>query len=258
MACLALLAPAWAKEETRQLDLLDLVTAMKAAPNTTAIATREGFALSGIDPEHAELKVQPGDRITALVVLGSFDGRLQPTQWIVRIQSKSQTSAAPGAPARAEAVQYTNTGAKFTFRSDRSILQLETLGPIRSGTKPDAALAPKRREISAATDFLALDLYRTTQIFKRMSVEKRPFHLASSSKPFAAAEIERQRKQFPIVPYTDDELRSFAGSLPALAEFFDIVRRTPDLQDILFQVLDKPSVIDVLVHGASREVQINF
>ena len=67
-----------------------------------------------------------------------------------------------------------------------------------------------------------------------------------------------QRPRAAALNLTADDLRSFSGSLPALKQFLDIVRLTPDLQDILFQVLDKPSLIDVVRHGADNSVNFDF
>jgi hypothetical protein len=41
-------------------------------------------------------------------------------------------------------------------------------------------------------------------------------------------------------------------------QFLDIVRNTPGLQDILYQVMDKPSLIDVFRSGASSSIDFNF
>jgi hypothetical protein len=67
-----------------------------------------------------------------------------------------------------------------------------------------------------------------------------------------------QRPHAEALNLTSDDLRSFSGSVPALSQFLSIVRLTPDLQDILFQVLDKPSLIDVFRHGADSSLNFNF
>jgi hypothetical protein len=76
--------------------------------------------------------------------------------------------------------------------------------------------------------------------------------------PFPAVDVQNGRKQLAGSKLTQEEFRSFAGSLPALGQFLDIVRSTPDLQGILFQVLDKPSLIDVFGHGSSRSIHFAF
>ena len=70
--------------EIKTFDILDLLRSLKVAPNTEAIATRQGYVLHGVEVGPAGAKPQAGDSVTALVELRSFDGKLRPSQWIIR------------------------------------------------------------------------------------------------------------------------------------------------------------------------------
>ncbi len=245
---------------SKSYDPLDWLRALKAAPNTEAIAAREGFVLHGIQAGSADAKPQAGDAVTALVELGPLDGKQPAAQWLVRLQLAAKLSADSAKPRSSEATQYTNTGEKFTFYSDQARMRLETLGPIKAVTKPDQRLPVKHREISVATDFLSLDLYRTALVLPRLrdSHGKLQLALRTGPKPYPAGEVNVQRPRALALNLTADDQRSFSGSLPALMQFLDIVRSTPDLQAILFQVLDKPSLIDVFRSGANDTLNFNF
>ena len=248
------------RAETKSFDMLDLLRALKIAPNTEAIATRQGYVLHGIQNGTADAKPQAGDTVTALVELGSFFGKRPRSQWIIRLQLAAKTPAESPAGQPSDVVLYTNTGEKFTFHSELSGMKLETLGPIKADAKPDQPLPVKHREIFAATDFLSLNLYRTTLVVRRLndSNHNPGLSLAASPRPFPADEVNMQRPRAETLNLTSDDLRSFSGSAPALSQFLRIVRLTPDLQDILFQVLDKPSLIDVFRHGADSSLNFNF
>jgi len=246
--------------ETKTFNPIDLLRALKVAPNTEAIATREGYVLHGVQTGAADAKPQAGDTVTALVGVGSFFGKQPPSQWIIRLQLAARPSADSPQVKTSDVTLYTNTGEEFTFHSERSGMKLETLGPIKVDTKPGQSLPVKRREISAATDFLNLDLYRTALVLQRRhaSPDNPLPSLIASTNPFPADEVNVQRPRAAALNLTSDDLRSFSGSLPALSQFLDIVRLTPDLQDILFQVLDKPSLIDVFRHGANSSINFAF
>ena len=199
--------------------------------------------------------------MTALVELRSFDGRLSPSQWIIRLQLAAQISADSLRSKPGDFTEYTNTGEKFTFDSESIGMKLESLGPIKADTRLDAPLAVKHHEISVATGFLSLDLDRAGKVIGR--INGRPhagpgLQLNFGNNPFPAEEVNVQRQRAVALKLTSADLRSLCGSLPALLQFLAIVQQTPDLQSILFQVLDKPSIIDVFRSGAQRNIGFNF
>jgi len=255
---LALLPAPGVHAETKSVQLLDLLRALKAAPNTQAIATRQGYALNDIQIGAADAKAQPGDQVTALVSLLSFDGSTRPTQWIIRLQLAAKPRADSPQSSTTDLTEYTNTGESITFHSDVSEMDLETLGPIPAAASPDLRLDAKRQRISVNTDFLCLDLARTARIIATIKQPTARGGLSVRSRPFPASEVAAGRDYAAVKKLTPDDVRSFAGSAPAIDQFLNIVRSTPGLQTILFQVLDKPSIIDVFRHGASSALNINF
>ena len=252
-----------AKNETQSktVFLIDLLRPLQPASNTEAIATRAGFVLQGIQTGAPEAEPQAGDTVTALVELMTLDGKQRPTQWIIQLQLAQKISTDSDDRKPYEWIEFTNTGDKFVFHSDQTTMKLESLGPIKADTKPDHPVEIKRQEIFVATDFLSLDLSRAAQVIGRVSgqpKEDNNLSLQVGPKSFPDSEVNVQRPRATALKLTSDDLRSFSGSLPALKQFLDIMRSTPDLQDILYQVLDKPSLIDVLRSGATTSINFNF
>jgi hypothetical protein len=166
MACAVLLgsiAPALLHAENTSVPLLDLLRALKPAPNTQAIAAREGFALHDLQTGTAGAKPQPGDQVTALVALGSLDGKLRPSQWIIRLKRIETPRADSQQAGATDLIMYTNVGETFKFHSDLSVMNLETLGPIPYDAKADFPIKARSRAIFVSTDFLDLNLTRTAK-----------------------------------------------------------------------------------------------
>jgi hypothetical protein len=192
-----------------------------------------------------------GDRAVALVSYGSLAERVIPTQWFIRL-----SMAAPGGgPAGGgDLILYSTQGDAFAFHSGtKATIDVDLLGPA-GGPNALRAAGPTRRRVQASPDFLMLEVSRATaaihriraQIKDRPASERGNFGIASA--PFPAAEVERDRRQLEPYHLTVDDRRSFAGMVPAFAEFLGIVRNTPGLQEILWQVLERPSVFDLIRH----------
>jgi hypothetical protein len=244
--------------ETKNVQLLDLLRALKIAPNTQAIAAGQGFVLQGLNLGTDESKAQAGDQVTALVSLFSFNGKRRPTQWIIHLKLTERLGADPPQVQATDLTEYTNTGNSFTFHSDVSPMDLETLGPILEKTKPDVRLEAKRHRIFVKADFLSLNLTGAARVIAKIHESAGAGDLSAGPHSFPADQVAAGRKFLASTKLTSDDVRSFVGSLPALGQFLDIVRSTPDLQGILLQVLDKPSIIDVFRHGSSAALHFQY
>jgi hypothetical protein len=261
MACAVLIGaplPVMLHAETTNVQLLDLVRALKLAPNTQAIAAREGFALRDLQVGPAEANAQVGDQVTALVSLFSLDPKFHPSQWIVRLK-RIETPRADSQLVRAtDLIMYTNVGETFKFHSDLSVMNLETLGPIPYDAKAELPIKARSRAIFVNTDFLDLDLTRTARALTMLHDSLGNGSVFSRTDPFPAAKVEAGRKFLATTKMTSDDIRAFVGGGPALSQFLDIVRSTPSLQGILMQVLDKPSIFDVFRSAARENLTFNF
>jgi len=251
-AALLALGARVAGAEEKGVDLAEVFRRARPAPALRAAADRAGFPMAGVAVGAPDAVPAPGDRAVALVSYGSLAEPVIPTQWFLRF-----TMAAPGgAPTSGgrDLILYSTQGDSFAFHSGtKAAIDVDLLGPA-GGPTALRAPAPTRRRVQASPDFLMLDVSRATaaihriraQIKDRPPSERGNFGIASA--PFPAAEVERDRRQLEPYHLTVDDRRSFAGMLPAFAEFLGIVQGTPGLQDILWQVLERPSVFDFIRH----------
>jgi hypothetical protein len=245
--------------QTHTADVLDLLWSAIPAPATRAVAARQGYPLGGVRLGDPGGRAEPGDGVVALVCLSSLDGRLAPRQWLIRLRLAAQNAPA----GTREVTYYDNLGGTFVFHSAVTIMELETLGPVPAGLGPGAPVDAKATRIAVNTDFLALNLSNAANVIFQMHERAKKFpgiayDLGSGTSRFSAGDVEAGRGSLAALNLTLAERRSFTGSLPALFQFLDIVRGTPDLEGILLQVLDKPSVIDVFRSGARANVNLNF
>jgi len=258
-AALCAASPPARADETHKVQILDILAGATLAPGTRAIAGREGFPVADIQVGSADGVASPGDTVSALVSLSSFDGRLRPKQWMIRLRLASLGN---GGGSRDE-TYHTNVGDTFVFHSAMTAMDLETMGPVPADSSPDARVERRRTRIAVNTDFLALNLNRTAKVLFRLKEQEQKspglkYDFSAGTGAFPPGDWEANRRKLDALGLTEDDRRSFTGSLPALMQFLDIVRSTPGLQDILLQVLDKPSVIDVFRHGARADINFNF
>lgn len=252
------LVGAFGAEEKKTITTIDMLRGVQVGPRTAAIAERANFILQRVAPATEDIPPRAGDQATALVVLTSLTGKSPTSIWMIRLQLQPASNATPSK--ERETTQYTNTGEKFTFRSAQTPMLLETLGPIQKDTDATKPMPVRTAKITASTDYLGLDLHRWANVLGkiRFSAQKSGLSLSTRDKPFPAKDIKVQKPLADAAELSPDDLRSFAGSLPALTEFLRIVQRTPDLQSILYQVIEKPSVFDVLSSGGDKSLRFQF
>jgi hypothetical protein len=256
-----MLASAVPGQEKKTIGLDDLLRSVVPAPNTRAIAARQGVPIGKEALAPAQPGAAPGDSVTGLVQLASLKGDVTPRQWVVRLRMAAGTAG--GSHVKKDLTYFTNSGDMFVFHSVVVPMDLETLGPVDPDTEVAADIAPRRGHAQAYADFLTLNLRRSAGVIEKLSAQnaekKGPdYDISAGPKPYPKAETEATRTNSEAIGINVDDRRSFTGSLPALAQFFEIVRGTPDLQKILLEVVEMPSLIDALRHGGREDIDFEF
>lgn len=227
-------------------------------PLLAATARSNQLSLAGIDAPIPNNQLQTGDSVTALIAFYEKGGRQM--QWLLHLQvvppnATEQTNSPPP-----PMVIHTTTGAKLEFVPSPAIVNLRTLGPfIEPGAKPRAPKAHDQLErVSLNEGFLALGLDKASAVVLRLR-DSKPAHgknwFSFAGKPFADTEVQAGRKLAEQLHLTEAEQRALAGAGPALMSYFSIVQRTAELEDILFKILDLPSLWSILKRGG---VSANF
>ncbi|HEY1792879.1 MAG TPA: hypothetical protein VGG34_08165 [Opitutaceae bacterium] len=229
---------------------VDLEQSLSRAVPTAA--ARAAARAAGLD-----LASRPGtggaDSVTALVCLGPMGGPAS-RQWVVRFRMAQAAGAKSSS-----GTFYTTAGDVFTFPSARAAMDVRIVGPVPTGDGGGPAALEDER-VLVSSDFLRLDLTRAARVLQRMHGAGKPpgLHLTVAPEPERNADAPSVRAAFERLGIGEGDRRSFAGALPALAEFFTAAERTPGLSDILFRVVRMPSLFTVLRHGGEPGLSVRF
>ena len=232
-------------------------------PGVATFAQSQKIPLTGIEFRAADSTSRDGDRIVALVTL-SEGGRQR--QWLVQLTSVPFTEEEKRQIERAKAKlaldMFTSAGTEVTLHSAPSAMEARTAGPFHdvpagAVTKP-AKVSEKRARTLVVGGFLGLGLDRFSRAARKLRqavaaaapppAEKLEWKVAMQ--PFAPEVVARNRPLAEALDFTpDDERALFAGPL-AIRAFFDVAQKTPGLQEILGELLDKSSLAwSLLTHG---------
>ena len=97
----------------------------------------------------------------------------------------------------------------------------------------------------------------------RLRESKTKGGLAYGPRPFGEKAMARGRELTNIIHLTVEEERALGGAGPALESYFTIVQQTEGLSDILFKLVDLPSMwsiarnkgVDVNFHFGNKEIR---
>jgi hypothetical protein len=78
--------------------------------------------------------------------------------------------------------------------------------------------------------------------------------ISVSTTPFPPEAVEHGRARARALELKSEDLRAAAGTVPSFSTYFAIIRSTEGLSDILYDLIDKPSMLSVWLHG----LDVNF
>ena len=224
---------------------------MEPCPALASVARVHSIPIDGIDPFGEGASVNPGDSITALITLVEKSRR---TQWLLYVNADPQPFASTNKPSKR--VMYSSTGRKVEFESARVPVTLRTLGPFEaSERKHKLKAADKTAQVTLRDGYLGLGLDNAAKAVLRVRETKIKGGFAFAPHPFSEAEIAKAQKLTNIVHLTAAEERALAGAGPAMESFFSIVQNTEGLSDILFKLVNLPSMWSI---ARNKGVTVNF
>jgi hypothetical protein len=229
------------------------------APVVEQAAEKAGIALAGYDAPVERSEMRQGDTITALVDL--TEGQTV-RQWVVVIVGKDLTEEEKRRPLPEAVRLFTSTGNEYKFASQLAAVAIHALGPYRIGEKSELGASRRAKDIWSGTfvnpSFLGLGFDRACRADLRVNEVSRriveatrkevTFNFLVEGAPFSADRIAIAKANLREYALTAEEERAMAGSWLALLAFYDIVQRTPGLQDVLASVVDIPW-FSILRHG---------
>ncbi len=215
------------------------------------VARSHGIPLEGVDQSSEGAVVNPGDSVTALVTLVEKSHR---TEWLLYVSADRQNPSATNKPSRM--VMHSTTGRKFEFESTRVPVSVRTLGPYDASNQTHK-LKPtdKTARVSLQQGYLALGLDNAAKAAMRLRKSKTKGGLAYGPRSFGEKALARGRELTNVIHLTVEEERALGGAGPALESYFTIVQQTEGLSDILFKLVDLPSMWSI---ARNRGVSANF
>jgi hypothetical protein len=215
-------------------------------PAVTNAAAQLHIPLTGFGQPGEPGAWSAGDSFTAVVTL---EKKRQRTQWLLHLEASAPNGKRTNPPARMK--MHSSAGNEWKFTSAPVPVRLRTLGPYDASDtkrKPPKA-TDKTTSFIVDKGFLGLGLDRAAAAVLRLTESKVKGNLSFGGKPFDKRQIVETRKLTDAVKLTPEEERALAGAIPALFSYFNIVQQTEGLSDILFELLDLPSMWSLLRRG---------
>lgn len=212
-------------------------------------AAGENIPLGGFDPLREDgAKARVGDTVVAVV---SMQERQKPLrQWILTIESVELTPEERALKSPPGETMHTISGLKVRFESERQALALRLAGPFYGDERAAKLMVDKRSRALVKADFLGLGLDRTAQFLIRLRSSKLNYGI--SNNPFPPERVAKGKAEVEAAGLTPKDEEATAGFPLAMMAFFDVAQRTPGLDDLLFEMISKSSVVWSMVKSGGK------
>jgi hypothetical protein len=215
------------------------LTPIPACPAVVTAAKPHHIALDGMTGSPHTNGLRPGDAASVLI---TFVEKKKQTQWLLEVEATTPDPTKP----KAKPAKFTvgsSFGPPMKFESKPAPVNLQMLGPFgaagwKKPPKPEVAKA----QFFLNEDFLALGLDEAAA----------SMHRWSKTVDFTK---EVTSKELMAVKPTPAEQRAVCGTFPALISYFEIVQHTDALSDLLYKLVDLPSLWSIIKH---RGVDVNL
>jgi hypothetical protein len=215
-------------------------------PAAMESARTNKIPVEGFDPQGEAGSLNPGDSITALIIL--FEKRGQKSQWLLYVEAAEPTSAERERKPKEPAVLYVGAGAKMEFTGSLAPVTLRLLGPFVDGTGKRSKVEDQQERIMLDKGFLAIGLDDAAAAFHRIEKNKLHGKLQIRPRPFTESEVSEGKREMAALQLSAEEQRAIAGSQLALMSYVHLVQETPGLDDLFYKVVKLPSVWSVVRH----------
>jgi len=235
----------------------DPLTPVAPVPSLVAFAGAHRISLAGIDLADAGAAPQKGDRVTLLVTL--FHGSAF-QQWLACLESDELTEKESRLKPPDDAVIHTSTGLALRYRTTRAALRIKFIGPFSPNSVasrgPDEADLVKQARTLVSPEYLnsGFDGYcrSALEIAPRVNASGVKPHYTAGSMPRSPEELKAAKPFSDAVHLTPEEERLDFGVYFSVVQFFSAAIEVAAFQDVLEQVVNKPSVWSVISHAGLR------
>lgn len=249
-------------------EVLDFGSEIFADPFPAAqrAALRNEVPLEGFAYWSERHHLVAGDSATILVT--STHGQ-QRKQWLILLRAEARDLLPVKNKPAQDVILFTNSGREIRFADAPARLAMHAWGPFLDSTTeedvpevPGSALEPARDRVNET--FLGLGFARACEAMMHLHQARAEGRLARDNlfsvgiKPFSGRDLERGLQVAEATGFTPEDERAIAGAVPALMEYFDIASRSPGIRDVVWALLEKPSVWSVIRRIGRIESGVTF
>jgi hypothetical protein len=234
------------------------LSAVAPCAGLVAAAQARNIPLDGIDPVMGGDRLDPGDTISALITL--FEKGDRRKQWLVYLEVAPPTAEEAAQKPKRPMVMYSSFGGTQACVSAPAFVVVRTLGPFVDGPRrgKPAKVPEKSARFELNKGFLGLGLHHAAAAFQALEQGRVRGTWTVRHTPFSEEQLAKGRASAAQLQLTAERERAMIGAIPALMSYFDVVRNSPGLSDIFFEVVDLPSAWSLLRNAGIRSVGLKF
>lgn len=231
---------------------------MAPCAGLVAAAQAKSIPLEGIDPTAEHDRLDPGDDLSALITL--FEKGDRRKQWLVYLEVAPPTPEERAKKPKPPMVLYSSFGGTQACVSAPAFVVVRTLGPFVDGPRRGKPGKAPEQSARFALDkgFLSLGLHHAAAAFQALEQGSVRGSWTVSHAPFSEAQLVKGRELAARVQLTAERERAMMGAIPALLSYFEVVRNSPGLSDIFYEVVDLPSAWSLVRNAGIRSVGLGF
>jgi hypothetical protein len=217
---------------------------LKPVPGLKAYAEQNGIAIQGIDLTTEATASLPGDEVVYLLMLQQPSGQ---KQWLVRLVADMPDHRKGETKPLQDDTIFTSTGLELRYTHQPAALNIEFIGPFDANTPGSAQIQTRRGRTVVSAESLEAGLFRycesSVSISSRLKAAgvANPVYYGSGGRPRPDA-IAAGRKAAAAFQLTADEERVAFSVYFALLAFYKAASEIPACNDVLEQVVQKPSL----------------
>jgi len=243
-----------ARAATNTVADLSRFTAVPPFAPLIAAAQAKNIPLEQIDPATDEDRLDPGDSISALITLFEKNRR---KQWLVYLEVVAPTADEGARKPPPPMVMYSSYGGTQVCVSVPAFVVVRTLGPFDDKTKPGKA-PEKSARFELNKGHLSLGLHQAAAAFQALEQGPVRGNWSVRHRPFTEEQLAKGREMATRLQLSPETERAMIGTIPALLSYFEVVRNSPGLSDIFFEVVDLPSAWSIIRHVGIKSVSLRF
>jgi hypothetical protein len=205
--------------------------------------------LEGLDPQGEAGCLNPGDSFTGLVTLCEKGGRR--TQWLFYLTALPASPKSLAHHPPKPMVLYSGRSNRLEYASAPALVRLRTIGPFAASPANRDRLKLEDQSVTFALDkgFLGIGLEQAAPIIRRIEAARTPGAAYwFGSGPPNAEQFANTRKFDERLKLSLEEEHALGGAIPAFMSYAHVVEHVEVLQNIMEQVIEKPSLWSVIGH----------